>query len=210
MPNPISVANVIEKNRLSSDIPYVLLMKVDLQDMATGSTVESLYFANCPDPVPWGGQTYAAAQFSIDLQQEAGEMPQLTLSALDYAQALIKPINQYGGGVGMPVTVTVINAGDTAGDPELQEFFEVISCEVSNYNVQFTLGAENGLAKTFPKRVQRRDFCTWVYRDPSTCAYVGSLTSCDRTLHGPNGCSAHANSINFGAYPSIAGQSATV
>lgn len=36
-----------------------------------------------------------------------------------------------------------------------------------------------------------KDTCTWVYKDPDTCTYAGSLTSCDFHLDGPNGCIAH-------------------
>lgn len=210
MPNPLKVISVVEKNKLASDTPYIVLMKVDLTDSATGAIVESLYFANYPDNVTWGGVTWQMSQFSIELSHSAGEMPQITLSALDYARALIKPINDYNGGVGMPVTISVILNGDTSGVPELREYFQVLDCQISNYSVQFNLGAENGLNKQFPKRVQRRDFCNWVYKDPNTCQYAGTNPYCDRTLHGNNGCAAHQNAINFGGFPSISGQAATV
>jgi phage-related protein len=109
----------------------------------------------------------------------------------------------YGGGVGFKVVVGVLNTGRLSAPPEVQEFFEVMSASASEYVVSFTLGAENPLSKIFPRRLQVKNFCAWRYKDPSTCGYSGGLSSCDLTLNGVNGCKAHNNEANFGAFPGI-------
>lgn len=39
--------------------------------------------------------------------------------------------------------------------------------------------------------------------DPIPGPNIGTLSSCDLTLQGSNGCAAHGNTINFGGYPSL-------
>ena len=47
-------------------------------------------------------------------------------------------------------------------------------------------------------------FTNWVsnYKG-AQCGYAGSLTNCDGTYNGPNGCLVHDNGTRFGAFPGI-------
>lgn len=203
MAGKISVASVIEKNRIASDVAYLALLAIDVPDPTTGAIVETLRYVNNTEDVVVGGQTYTAVQFSIELQSASGETPSISLTFFDYTQEVLSKMNDYAGGVGFNITISVIASNNLDGTPEITEFFEVTAASASSYQVSFTLGAENALTKQFPKRIQRRDFCPWVFKDVNTCRYSGSLTTCDHTLDGTLGCRAHQNVINFGGMPNL-------
>lgn len=198
----LSVASVIEKNRLSSDIPWLILLDIDVVDPASGSKVEAMHLVRNPDPVTFNGATYQPAAFDIELKAEAGAQQTVSLSIRDYSLAVQKKMQDYGGGVGFAVTIMVVNAGALDQPPEVAEYFEVVGANSANYTCSFTLGAENSVTKAFPRRRQTKDYCQWRYKSEQ-CGYTGALPSCDLSLKGANGCSAHQNVIHFGAYPGI-------
>lgn len=205
MSKSLSVATIIEKNRLSSDTPFLLLLDIDVVDPNTGSVAETLHLVRNTEQVVFNGNTYQPASFDISLRQEAGDSQSIRLSINDYSRAVQAKMQQYQGGVGFSVTVTVANAAALDKPPEVQEFFEVTASESNAYVCSFTLGAENAITKTFPRRRQTRDYCQWRYKGEE-CGYAGSMTSCDLSRAGANGCEAHDNVIRFGAFPGINGR----
>lgn len=202
MPKSLSVASTIEKNRLSSDTPFLVGLDIDVVDPDTGALVEVLRFVRNTEPITWNSLLYSAAAFDIEIKEASGELQTVSLSFTDFARAIQNYLQQYGGGVGFKVTVSVINAGNLAQGPEVQEFFEVIGAESSDYVISFTLGAENAVSRQFPRRKQTRDFCQWQYKSLQ-CGYTGGLPSCDLSLKGPNGCQTHANVLRFGGFRGI-------
>jgi hypothetical protein len=205
MPNRkvISIATTIEKNRVASTVAFVVTLDIAVINPATGSTVETLYLVNNTEDLTVNGKVYTATKFDIELKEESGAQTSVTLSMVDFTKAIISKMETYGGGVGFGVIVGVLNTARLSAPPEVQEFFEVTGAQASEYNISFTLGAENPLSKIFPRRLQTKKFCTWRYKDAATCGYTGGLTSCDLTLNGVNGCKAHNNEANFGAFPGI-------
>jgi hypothetical protein len=198
----LSVATVIE-NRLSSDTPFLCAMDIEVVDPITGVVVEVIYLVRNSEDITYQGNAYVATSFDLDLKSEGGAVPTVSVAIKDFTKAIQGRMQAYGGGLGFNVTIYVVNAGNLLQPPEVVEFFQVIGAKAANYIVTFTLGAENAVAVTFPKRRQTKDFCQWRYKDPETCAYAGSLATCDLSLQGPNGCVVHENSPNFGGYPGI-------
>ena len=198
----LSVASVIEKNRLDSGTPFLVCLDIQVISPSTGNLVETLYVVRNSEPITWQGNLYAALNFDVDIKAEAGEQSDISLKMVDYTRAVQARMQQYGGGVGFGVTVSVVNAGNLEQPPEIQEFFEVVGAKAADYNVTFTLGSENALAMRFPRRIQMRDRCAWRYKSEE-CGYTGQMTSCDLTLRGNNGCAMHNNTLNFGGYPGI-------
>lgn len=205
MSKSLSVASVIEKNRLSSDTPFLICLDIDVIDPATGGLVETMYVVRNTEAITFNGHTYQPASFDIELKQESGAQNEIKLSIKDYSNAVQQRMQQYGGGVGFTVSVTIVNAGALTQPPEIVEYFEVVAAESSNYVCSFTLGAESAIANTFPRRRQARDFCQWRFRSEE-CGYTGPLKTCDLSLKGKNGCAAHNNVIHFGAFPGINGR----
>lgn len=202
MSKSLSVASIIEKNRLSSDVPFLVCLDIDVVDPASGAVVETAYYVRNTEAVTFNGHSYEPSAFDIDLKEESGTLVTIRLTIKDYARVIQSKMQAYGGGVGFGVTVSVVNSAALTQPPEVQEFFEVVASESNAHVCSFTLGAENAVTKTFPRRRQTRDYCQWRYKGEE-CGYAGGLTSCDLTLKGPNGCEAHANVIHFGAFPGI-------
>lgn len=198
----LSVATVIEKNRLSSDVPFLVLLNIEVVDPATGATVETLYIVRNSESITFQGNEYQPTKFDIELKQESGTQQQVSLTITDYSKAIQGRMQAYGGGVGFKVTMMIVNAGNLAQPAEVAEFFDVVSASAANYVCTFTLGAENAIMRQFPRRRQTRDFCQWRYKG-AECGYTGSLETCDLTLRGGNGCGAHNNTVRFGAFPGI-------
>lgn len=203
MSRSLSVATVIEKNRLSSDVAFVVLADIEFVDPATGVVAETAHFARNSEDVVFNGITYVAGHFDIEFRQEQGTQPTVNIVVRDLSRGLQAKMQQYGGGVGFNVTIIVANTAQLDKPAEVVENFQVTGASANNYIVTFQLGVENAVMQTFPRRRQTKDFCQWRYKDPDTCGYSGGLTTCDLTLQGPNGCAAHSNTPNFGAFPGI-------
>lgn len=202
MTKSLSVASVIEKNRLSSDTPWLICVDVDVIDPQTGTLVSTGHYVRNPDPVTFNGFTYSPSSFDIELKEEAGVQQTVRLSFKDYSLTIQRLMQQYGGGVGFAVTIMVVNAGALTQAPEVIEHFQVVGAESSNYTCSFLLGAENNITKVFPRRRQTKDYCQWRFKG-AECAYSGAAESCDLSLNGRNGCNLKGNAIHFGAFPGI-------
>jgi phage-related protein len=205
MSTSLSIASVIEKNRLSSDVPWLICLDIDVIDPASMAVVETMRLVRNTEAITFNGFDYVPSNFDIELKSSSGEQQTVSVSINDYSLAIQKRMQDYGGGVGFKVSVMVVNAGNLAQPPEIIEYFEVVGASSNNYACSFTLGAENNLTKTFPRRRQMRDFCQWRYKS-AECGYTGSVPTCDLSLQGPNGCATHDNVVRFGAYPGLSGR----
>jgi phage-related protein len=170
MPSVLSLASVIEANRLSSDIPWVFLLDIEVIDPASGAVAAVLHVANNTEDVTFQGNTYSAAAFDIQLKSELGKASEVTLSVVDYGQLLQPLLEAYGGGVGSNVTMYVVNTGNLAQGAEVVEYFQITGTTSQDYKHVFSLGAENTLMLIFPRRRQTRDFCQWRYKS-FECGY---------------------------------------
>lgn len=169
--NNISVATALEKNRLDSDVPFLLLLDIDVVDPANGSVVETLHVVRNNEDVVHQGVTYSASIFDITFSQEAGSMPSVNLTVTDYTSALMDRMERYNGGVGFNVTMSIVNGELLDEPPEVVEYFEILAASASEYRAEFQLGGENESLRMFPPRRQTRDFCQNRYKDPYTCGY---------------------------------------
>lgn len=199
---PLSVASVIEKNKIESVEYMVSLLEIDIKNPITGQYIETMYIANSEDDIWFQNHVYIAGGFDIDITKDAGEQVSVNLSVVDITRAVQGRMQEYGGGVGFTVRIIIANTGNLNQPPELMEEFTIVGARSQNFQAMFTLGAENPLTMRFPRRRQFKDRCQWRYRGPE-CQYSGLMPTCDFSLQGPNGCAAHNNNINFGGYPGI-------
>jgi phage-related protein len=204
MSKALSVATVLEKNKLSSGTPFVVMLDIEVVDPNTGVVVEVLHVVRNNEDINYQGHIYVASNFDMQVKAETGAQPETTITIRDMTRDIQTRMQAYGGGVGFNITMMIVNAGNLTQPPEIEEFFQVTGATAQNYTVSFTLGAENALMVTFPRRRQTRNYCQWRYKDPDTCRYSGTLPTCDLSLEGPNGCTVHHNGVNFGAFPGIA------
>ncbi len=204
MPQSFSVINAVEKNKIASANSWIVLLEIQFVDTSTGQVAETKYVANNNEDLTYDSNVYVAFPFDIKLKQEAGGVPEITLTAQDFQKVLLSKMNKYSGASGSIVIMRIVNSDNLTAEPELEENFEVLDSSANDYVIAFKLGAENILTRRFPNSVQMRDRCRWRYKSDD-CGYVGAEASCDLTLQGANGCSFHSNSPNFGGFPGLKG-----
>lgn len=220
----LSMAAILEKNKLSSDKPWYLLLDIVLNP-DDPSTAVSL--ARNTDPVLYNGKTYDAYNFDLDVVEEKGnaELPQVQLRASNVGRLLEGSLTKYNGGVGASVTLSVVNEANMAGEPDLTLEFTILSTSTDEEWVTFDLGADSPMRMPFPKNYYYATNCHHVYNSPAVqagtrgrfCKFAGTdqtsmdlvnfptatFTTCDKTWNGPNGCQAHKNQPNFGGFPNL-------
>lgn len=198
----LSVATVIEKNKLASAVAFVVALEIDVKDQVTGAFVETLRFVRNDEDITYKSAVYTAASFDFEVQNESNTLPRVQVIFRDYTRDVQSRMEAYGGGVGFDVRILVLNSGNLSAGPEMRETFTVTTAAVASFVVTFGLGAENPLTALFPRRRQFRDRCPWRFKS-AQCGYTGAVTSCDFSLQGINGCAAKGNQANFGGFPGL-------
>lgn len=207
MSTPLSIATVIEKNKVAGSVPFLVCLEITIRDN-NSLFVETVRVVNNPEDVIVQGVEFGKGAFSLSIKQESGSQADVSLSMHDYTKTVITKMNLYGGGIGFKVKMLVVNSAQLEQPPEIVEFFEVVSATAQGFSATLGLGAENFLVKQVPGRTQLRDFCSWGFKDHN-CGYTGSQQTCDRSLNGANGCALKSNTRNFGGYPAIIAKSSS-
>lgn len=203
MSRHLSVATVIEKNLIASDKAFVLLLEIAIHD-ELGNFVENLRLARNSENVVYGPgeenpEPWLAANFSFDLKMDTTSDPTLNIQADDPSGFIREKMDLYGGGIGFACKLLVVNTGNLAQAPEIEEVFEVIGASAEGYTVSFSLGVPNALTIRFPRRTQMRDQCPFLFKGVQ-CQYAGEAPSCSYSYDGANGCKAKGNQANFGGF----------
>jgi phage-related protein len=219
----ISIGAMIDKARLDSDDPLLLLCQIRVVNRFSNQVDQIISIVNVGqrpegptnidlDKPTAGGVTfrnvyYQPASFDVDIKESAGEVPDIRLSMQDLTGVVRSYMDRYQGGVGFQVRVMLVFDSILQRPPseqiaDYQEDFTVTGASVDDYSATLALGAQDLLATSFPRRLQISQYCQWSYKS-ANCGYTGSLPNCDRTLQGPNGCAAHGNALRFGGFPGI-------
>ncbi len=189
----ISAISKAEKNKLSTDSCFLILLEIRLQD-----TVRICY--NNEDVI-WKGQTYSAFPFEIGETSEMmdGSDPNVSLKVSNAAQGMQWYVEDSGGAVGTEVILRVVNSLNMNGDADLEEYFVVTACKIDQEWIEFTLG--NGYSAKTRRPLDRymKNNCPYKYKG-LRCGYNGNLTDCQHTLAD---CRAHRNSKRYGGFPGI-------
>ena len=201
MARHLTIGTVIDKNKISSDESFVILIDAAIKD-DDGNPVTTISFCKNSEQIIYRGVTYLPASFDISLTSDANSEPTIKLNANDYTRQLSQYVEAFSGLVNSNVTMTVINTASISSPPEIQEVFKVIGASVNEYIVELDLGTESAVSKRFPAYRQFRDRCPWKYKG-SRCGYTGSMPTCDFSLYGSNGCIAHGNVQHFGGFPAL-------
>ena len=208
MPAHLSLATAIDKNRVASNVVYLILLEVDIRDPDQGNVIETIRCVSNNEPVTFQGNQYLTIPFNITVTSDKDTSPSAQLDVYDLGQTFQARLQAYGRALDWPSRIYVVNASAPDGPSlELRYDFDILSATAKdeNYTISFTMGAENPLTLRYPPRQQFRNRCFWQYKGPN-CLYSGSLPTCDYTLNGANGCRAHNNVINYGGFPGIRNQ----
>ena len=197
MARHISVATAIEKNKIASEVAFVMLLDITIKN--DGDVVEHLYLAKNSENVVYRGQTWQAANFNVKYSQDVEADPTMSVDAQDPSGFIRERMEAYNGGIMSDCTMIVLNTGNLTQEPEVEETFMVTGASINGYSVSFTLGVENPLHIRFPRINQFRDQCPYTFKG-ERCRYVGAASRCSFTYDGANGCLSKGNQINFGGF----------
>jgi hypothetical protein len=210
----ISVLANIERHKIASGEPWLLLMKIvwpgsglssQIETQASGQlaseglTQQEMRFARNPDPITYDDNTGSGAQvyqpFSFEMGEikigSDGSVPETEISASNVMRVLQSVVEQYAGIVGANLYLYVVNTANMAGEPDLTMQFQVKQTVCSAKAVSIKCGASSPLRRLFPIFKFWPNSCMWQYKSGVGCTYSGSLSSCSKTIDGPNGCQAH-------------------
>lgn len=202
MARHLSLATVVDKNRVASLNAFITLIEVEIRDIELNAVVETLRFAHNNEDLDYRGNTYTRASFGFTVNDSSEGVKEAKITVQDQSQEILARMEAYAGGVGFRVRLMVVNTGNLSQPPEIDELIYVMSSSAKNYVAEFVLGADNPLGQRFPRRLQWRNRCAWLYRGKE-CGYTGGLPTCDYSLQGANGCAAHSNTPRFGGFPGI-------
>lgn len=195
MSRHLSVATAIEKNKIASDVAFILLLEIDIHDQL-GTYIETLRLAKNSEDLTYQGSIFTAANFDADLKLDVEEEPSLQINAEDPTGFIRERMETYGGGVGSTCKLMIVNTGNLSQPPEVEETFEVVSSTSEGYRVSFKLGIENPLTIRFPRRVMYRDQCPLIFKG-AECRYAGPDETCTFTY---DDCRGKGNAVNFGGF----------
>ena len=189
--------------RLDKQDPLLVLL-----DIIAGNEVLRLVANN--EDITWLGNTYTAFSFQVDFPESdgSGKISTLQLKICNVERVLRPYLDQYAGGVGMPVTVTLVNPAMLSEDySELTASLYNLATESDANWVYFTLGPINPLNKPFPPDQYIARHCRFDFKEDPRCGYAGAATECDRTIEA---CRSLGNSRRFGGHMGLDGRSLRV
>jgi phage-related protein len=198
----LSVSSAIDKNKISSENAWVILLDIYITDPNTRSVVETLRIARNPENIAFNGEFYTAGNFEIQMEQSQDRAPSVSINAKDPTGFIHARMEDMAGGVFSEVQMTVVNSSRLDRPPEIQERFQIVGSSVKDYTVSFQLGSENPLGIQFPKHRQFQDRCAWRFRGYG-CGYNGPVQTCDYSKDGSNGCASKNNTLNFRGLPGL-------
>lgn len=188
----ISAISKAEKNKLSTDSCFLILLEIRLQN--------TVYICYNNEDVTWKGQLYQAFPFEIgEVAEDETTDPHVSLKVSNVARGMQWYVEDSGGGVGTDVILRVVNSLNMNGDADLEEYFVVTACKIDEQWIEFTLG--NGYSAKTRRPLDRymKNNCPFKYKG-IRCGYRGSMESCMHTL---SDCRAHGNSRRFGGFAGI-------
>lgn len=211
----LSVLANIERHKIASGAPWLLLMDIEWPGSGLSAQVEAeaatqmaqhaisesqhLRFVRNTDAVTFdagdgfGPQVYQPLNFQMgELKVSSdGSVPESEISASNVMRVLQTQIEQYAGIVGCNLYLYAVNTASPAGEPDLTLQFQVKQTVCNAKVVSVKCGASSPLRRLFPVFKYWPNSCMWQYKSGIGCTYTGSLASCSKTIDGPNGCMVH-------------------
>ena len=166
----LSKIATLEKNKLSTDAPFLVL--IDIDDKNVG---EHIRVVRNTEDITWNGQTWTAYPIEIENYTEDGKtLPALNLKISSGKGLITTYIQKYDGFVDAKVSIYVVNAKllDVA-TPELELDFLINETSYDEQWISFTLGASSEIADRFPSCRYLTDYCPFVCGD-ILCGYNGT------------------------------------
>lgn len=222
-PKPdVQLALFDEKNLLASSTEWLWLYEVTIPE----STQVRFRAVASSEQVEFRGNTYYPFPISHQKTTEnlAGDTRSVSLTISNVSRELTPYLESHDGLIGQRARImcTTRSAAAQASESGLaivEHDFRVVQCRVTGDSIVLRLDDLSVYDEMFPRQRIHRSFCRFQYRS-ALCGYAVPSTSdnflagCDKTLDGPNGCSAHGQSEiaegitqahpqRFGGFPGI-------
>ena len=158
----------LEKNKLSSDAPFLLLFDI---------SHEHIRLVRNTEDVTWAGKTWTAFPVDIEDYSEDGKsLPALNMKIAAGQGLITTYLQKYGGLTDARVRIYIVHAKCLDVDkPEMELEFQITETTYDEQWITFTLGASPELANRFPAWKYLTDFCPFVCGD-IRCGYTGDKT----------------------------------
>jgi lambda family phage minor tail protein L len=188
-------ANIIlEKNKLAQNSAWLILLDIDIE------TEDTIYLVRNNESITFDGVSYEPFAFELDSakQDSKGKIPSVSLSVSNVTRMFARILDTHSGGVGATVTIRVVNS-DLLDEnyAELTINYDVISTEVTEEWITFSLGAPNPLRQRYPKYRYISGHCNWQFGS-AECGYTpGATETCARTLAS---CQSKENQDRYGGF----------
>lgn len=168
--NHFSKIATLEKNKLSTDAPFLILVQVNHAALVT-----PIYLVRNTEDIVWRDKTWTAFPMELDNYEEDGKtLPALNLKISSGGGLLTTYLQKYDGLVDAKVSIFVANAKLLdVPEPEIELDFVVNSANYDEQWISFTLGASSEIADRFPMWRYLTDFCPFVCGD-IRCGYLGA------------------------------------
>lgn len=170
----------LEKNKLSTDAPFLLLFDISHEQLA-----ENIRLVRNTEDVTWAGKTWTAFPVDIEDYSEDGKsLPALNMKIAAGQGLITTYLQKYGGLTDARVRIYIVHAKCLDVDrAEMELEFQITETTYDEQWITFTLGASPELANRFPAWKYLTDFCPFVCGD-IRCGYTGdkmcknNLVSC--------------------------------
>lgn len=186
---PLSTVAILEKNKLSSDGAWLVMLEVQLQNLSadyadyidseqpvigTGNaTALTIRVVRNNEDIYWNGNTWVAFPFVLDEIGEStkGELPQVAVRIANITRTMQQYVEASDGGVGATVIVRVVHSSQVkigskegayysaTATPEIELTFAVTATSCDAQWVTFTLGLEYPTMLRFPQKRVLKDWC---------------------------------------------------
>lgn len=196
----LTLAQIIEKNKLMSDGAWLILAEIILN-----SGAEVVRIVRNTENITWDEETWIAYPFSIDLIESgsAGEIPKLTITASNVSGILQNMIAPYSGGVDAEVIIRVVHSSHLDESAYMQESYSVTKVTYNAEEIVFSLGIDISLNKRVPEKRYLKDHCPFRYGDTNCGVSESTITSfptCNKTF---SDCIERVNQKRYGGFPTI-------
>ena len=169
---------IIEKNKLASDAPFLVLVK-----MVHSELTEPICLVRNTESITWDGQEWQAYPMNFDINTIDGQTePQLSWTVSNCAGTLQQYIQKFKGFTDAEVTIYVVHANMLDNTEPLQAFeFTVTTTQYDEEWVTFILGASPETVVKFPTHIYMAHYCPYRFKSVR-CGYAGGKEPCNNTL----------------------------
>jgi phage-related protein len=199
----LSVSDCLEKNKISSNHPTLILLEIHVPDPEL-----TLHIVRNTEDITWRGITWKAYSFNIgSVNQDAkGELPSLPVS-LAASYDIAKYLEDSQGAKNATVNMYFVDAGHlNNNNPRYELNFGVKGITVNDETISIDLGADIILLARYPVRIFQKERCQYKKYGDIECGVpdttIALYPTCNRTLAN---CRERGNSSRFGACPGIPG-----